>query len=81
MGGRLEPRRFTLKQKMDKLLEQDGKCVTCKQDIHGTGHGDHIKQFASGGKTTIENLQILCRRCHELKESTLLENTIIKPNH
>lgn len=78
LGGRLEPRRFTLKQKMDKLAQQEGKCVTCKLQIQGTGHGDHIKQFAAGGKTIPENLQILCRRCHELKESTLLENVIVK---
>ncbi len=78
IGGRLEPRRFTVKQKMDKLAKQEGKCATCKEIIQGTGHGDHIKQFASGGKTVPENLQILCRRCHELKESHLLaENTIV----
>ncbi len=78
IGNCIEPRRFSSKQKMDKLAEQGGKCATCKQDINGTCHGDHIKQFAAGGKTTSENLQILCRRCHELKESKLLENIIVK---
>lgn len=77
IGGHLEVRRFNAKQKMEKLAEQNGKCASCKELVQGTGHGDHIKQFAAGGKTTSDNLQILCRRCHELKESRLLENTIV----
>ncbi len=77
-GPHLEPRHFTDKQKSDKLKEQGGKCATCKLSIQGSGDGDHIKQFGAGGKTVPENLQVLCSRCHYLKESTLhAENTIV----
>ena len=48
------------------LIEQYGnKCMCC-----GTTKGltiDHIKPRAAGGQTVIENLQLLCWDCNQLK--------------
>jgi 5-methylcytosine-specific restriction endonuclease McrA len=44
------------------------KCVACGRspatDLNIVLHADHIKPVASGGKTTIENLQTLCKGCN-----------------
>lgn len=46
------------------VWERDkGKCQNC-----GSTYAlelDHIKPFASGGKTNIENLRLLCRNCNQ----------------
>jgi hypothetical protein len=47
---------------------RDGfRCVACGQNPpqHGvTLHADHIKPWADGGKTILENLQTLCEPCN-----------------
>lgn len=30
---------------------------------------DHIKAWSKGGKTTIDNCQLLCRECNRVKSS------------
>ena len=60
-----------LKPKMisDKLVLQDHKCALCGKSIKSDDeyHGDHIVPWTAGGKTTMENLQVVHKRCHHKK--------------
>ncbi|MBI1327449.1 MAG: hypothetical protein GC136_07375 [Alphaproteobacteria bacterium] len=52
-----------------KVLEKDNfKCVFCGKspttDIGTRLHIDHIVPFSKGGKTILENLQVLCVECN-----------------
>jgi len=71
-------REFTLQQKQFKYIEQGKRCVGYNQK--GCGHndgimnitemeGDHIDPHSEGGKSTTDNLQMLCKDCH--KEKTI----------
>ena len=66
----LQPRLFTREQKEAKLIEQGGKCAACKKKVlpHQLNDGDHIVEWCQGGETSMENLQILHRLCHQNKE-------------
>jgi 5-methylcytosine-specific restriction endonuclease McrA len=61
-----DPRLFTPTQKMAKLLVQGGVCPECNEritpDQKSAGH--HVIEFAKGGPTTMENLQVLHEECH-----------------
>jgi 5-methylcytosine-specific restriction endonuclease McrA len=46
------------------LRQRDGSCVLCGQR-HGC-HAHHVKHWAHGGPTELDNLVLLCRRCHRL---------------
>lgn len=65
----VQPRLFTVKQKKAKLAEQGGLCAGCGQKIlkHQVADGDHVVAWSEGGATTLENLQILHRHCHQQK--------------
>ena len=44
----------------------DGKCNHC-----GVRYGleyDHVKKYSHGGKSSADNLQMLCRSCNQRKE-------------
>ena len=62
-------RRFSKKVIQDKLSEQNGICPQCNTKILETDkyEGDHIIAWTAGGKTIPENLQVLHKRCHQLK--------------
>lgn len=62
-------RRFTIKEKKDKLRDQNNLCPHCNRRIeeYDKYDGDHIVPWASGGPTTYDNLQVLHRRCHQQK--------------
>lgn len=64
-----ERRCFTVGEKKKKLEEQGGLCTECNQPIleYQRNAGDHIVEFCRGGTTSYENLQILHKHCHELK--------------
>lgn len=67
-------RLFTSVQKQIKYIEQNRVCLGLNGDgckHHGTNtlpfsemEGDHIVEYADGGKTDVENLQMLCTECH-----------------
>jgi hypothetical protein len=67
VGG--NKRFFSKKEIQEKLLEQQRICPACKEKIEELDkyEGDHIISWTAGGKTISENLQILHKRCHQLK--------------
>ncbi len=62
---------FTKEQKQQVLGTQDNKCACCKDelDVDNTSsyEGDHIIPYSEGGKTTLDNCEILCLECHHIK--------------
>ncbi len=55
-------------QKNEVLARQKSKCNRCKKllDPRAT-HFDHIKEVYKGGKSIVNNLQVLCANCHNIK--------------
>jgi hypothetical protein len=49
-----------------KLEEQNNVCNDCKQSKEKY-EGDHIEPWSKGGLTIFENLQVLCKACHNKK--------------
>lgn len=48
-----------------KVIRRDrGRCVKC--GAKGT-EVDHIRNVADGGRWVLENLQLLCEDCHQIK--------------
>lgn len=47
------------------LAARDGGCVNCAAPAEG-GEPHHIEWFSRGGSTDIDNLCLLCERCHHL---------------
>lgn len=52
-----------------QVIERDGyHCVYCDEDLtQGEIHLDHIIPESKGGPTTIDNLQVTCRKCNTAK--------------
>ena len=80
-----EPRKFLKPMEKQKLLrDQNYECNFCDNRIklypYSTCDSDHIIPIHIGGKTTIENMQLLCVSCHRQKSARELkctEKTII----
>ena len=47
------------------LAARDGGCANCAAPAEG-GEPHHIEWFSRGGSTDIDNLVLLCERCHHL---------------
>ena len=47
------------------LAARDGGCINCASPVEGT-EPHHIEWFSRGGPTDIDNLTLLCERCHHL---------------
>ena len=47
------------------LAARDGGCANCAAPAEG-GEPHHIEWFSRGGTTDIDNLTLLCERCHHL---------------
>jgi len=61
-------RKFTKADIERKRIEQNYICNHCKRDLKNIKYeGDHIHDWAKGGKTEYSNLQILCTPCHKQK--------------
>jgi len=63
-------RPFSDSQKRTAYEQQGGICTCCgKKYKYEEMEGDHIKPWSKGGKTEIENLQMLCRDCKRRKSN------------
>lgn len=58
-----------------QVIERDGYyCVYCDEDLRSAEiHLDHVIPESKGGLTTVDNLQVTCRRCNTAK-GTLTES-------
>lgn len=64
----LNIRAFSDKQKREAYERQKGICVVCKQHFEiNEMEADHIDPWHSGGKTTAENCQMLCKEDNRRK--------------
>ena len=64
----LNLREFDEKMKRKAFEKQKGICPICKNKFSFEEmEGDHIIPWSRGGKTTMENLQMLCRYCNNTK--------------
>lgn len=64
----LNLRTFDEDDKITVYEKQDHKCAFCKNVFEfNEMEGDHIKPWSKGGKTVIENLQMLCKDCNSKK--------------
>ena len=55
---------------MQVLMRDNGVCQVCKRVFTDNGpdyHIDHIFPWIKGGRTVLENLQLLCSKCNLLK--------------
>lgn len=71
--------RFVPKMIEAQVWQRDrGVCTKC-QGTYAL-ELDHIKPFAMGGKSTVENLRLLCRACNQRQRVTYFQNTIPDKN-
>jgi 5-methylcytosine-specific restriction endonuclease McrA len=64
----LSIRAFTDKQKRESYERQKGICTKCAKHFEiGEMEADHITPWHSGGKTTPENCQMLCKNDNRTK--------------
>jgi len=61
-----DKRLFSKSEIHTKLKEQKNACAHCKKSKEKY-EGDHIVSWSRGGKTTPDNLQVLCLDCHRKK--------------
>lgn len=66
----LSLRGFSDEDKAAKYAEQGGRCAICGKEFDiSKMDGDHIVPWSEGGKTTYDNLQMLCRTCNIAKSN------------
>ena len=68
MASKLSKRAFSVSDKRTAYERQDGICPKCGQHHEFEEmEGDHIIPWWRGGKTTLDNLQMLCKACNSGK--------------
>lgn len=61
----LSIRAFDRRDKLAAYDRQHHKCALCGEEFEFEEmHGDHIRAWSRGGKTTPDNCQMLCRDCN-----------------
>ncbi len=69
-GRHLHLRSFDEDDKMTVYTNQEGKCAVCHKDFpFDQMEGDHIIPWSKGGKTVIDNCQMLCKHCNSIKSN------------
>ena len=64
----LSIRAFSDNEKLQAYTKQNGICKICgKHFEHEEMEADHITPWSQGGKTNLENCQMLCRECNRRK--------------
>ena len=73
-------RNVSLSLRLEVLSRDKFRCVFCGKspsiDIGTELHIDHIVPFASGGKSSLENLQTLCEECNLGKSNRVIINRV-----
>jgi len=70
LGGSIRSEEWTFRSR--EVKERDGRrCVMCGSDR--PLQTDHIVPLSQGGSNEMENLQTLCKRCHEKKTGRPLD--------
>lgn len=67
-------RKWTDLQKRRIACKQDYKCAKCKNKLTEAWHCDHVVPLRDGSNDFIDNIEILCPNCHQIKSNT--ENQI-----
>lgn len=71
--------RFIPKMVQAEVWQRDrGECTKCKSTY--ALELDHIKPYAMGGKSTVDNLRLLCRACNQRQRVTFFQNSIPDKN-
>ena len=66
----LNIRSFEDNQKCEVYEKQAGICVHCKKHFKiNEMEADHITPWSKGGKTILENCQMLCLHCNRTKSN------------
>jgi hypothetical protein len=66
----LNIRSFSTGQSRIAYENQGGICPVCKKDFDiDEMEADHITPWVEGGKTSLNNLQMLCKHCNRLKSN------------
>ncbi|MBQ9565203.1 MAG: HNH endonuclease, partial [Synergistaceae bacterium] len=66
----LHPRQFSASDAQTLYNRQNGRCALCGKPFELKDmHADHIKPWSKGGRTALENGQMLCATCNLKKGS------------
>lgn len=66
----LSIRAFTDKQKREAFERQKGFCIKCSNVFSlSEMEADHITPWSEGGKTILDNCQMLCKNCNRIKSN------------
>jgi len=70
-------KRYASKEQKSYLFaKQEGSCAICGDQISESDPADHVVLFSIGGKTCLNNLQLLCVPCHA--EKTRVDLTLVR---
>jgi len=69
-GRFLSLRAFSERDKIAAYSKQNGVCPVCGEKFeYKEMEGDHIKPWSKGGRTELENCQMLCKSCNGKKSN------------